>query len=98
MRSLLVALVTSALVFSHAAPAFAATVNMQDEKAREVPVLLDALLLRPVGMLVTAVGTAGFCMIAPIMAITRPTDMGKPFRALVIRPARYTWVDPLGTH
>jgi hypothetical protein len=24
--------------------------------------------------------------------------MGGPFRALVMAPARYTWVDPLGTH
>ena len=49
-------------------------------------------------MLVTAFGAVGFCMVAPFMAITRPTDMGKPFSALVVAPARYTWVDRLGTH
>jgi hypothetical protein len=100
MRSLIAALVMSAMVLSQAAPAFAGGYSASDssERAHEVPVLFDALILRPVGMLVTAAGTAGFCMIAPIMAITRPTDMGKPFRALVIRPARFTWVDPLGHH
>ena len=46
----------------------------------------------------TAFGAVGFCMVAPIMAITRPTDLGKPFNALVVAPARYTWVDPLGIH
>jgi hypothetical protein len=46
----------------------------------------------------TTLGAATFCMVAPIVAITRPTDMGGPFRALVINPARYTWGDPLGTH
>jgi ABC-type transport system involved in cytochrome c biogenesis permease subunit len=100
IRSLLAALVAGAMVLSAAAPAFAAanTVSDSQERAHEVPVLFDALVLRPVGMMVTAVGTVGFCAIAPIMAITRPTDMGKPFRALVIRPARFTWADPLGHH
>jgi hypothetical protein len=100
LRSLVAALVTGALLAASAAPALAASesVNMKDERARETPVLLDALLLRPIGMVVTAVGTGIFCMVAPILAITRPTDLGKPFRALVVRPARYTWVDPLGSH
>ena len=37
------------------------------------------MFLRPIGMIVTALGTASFCVVAPIMAITRPTDLGKPF-------------------
>ena len=69
-----------------------------NEQARSVPVVFDALFLRPIGMIVTGLGAATFCAIAPILAITRPTDMGGPFRALVMAPARYTWVDPLGTH
>jgi ABC-type transport system involved in cytochrome c biogenesis permease subunit len=72
--------------------------NGNNEQSHTVPVLLDALFLRPVGMIVTGFGAVTFCAIAPIMAITRPTDIGTPFRALVMAPARYTWVDPLGYH
>jgi hypothetical protein len=32
------------------------------------------------------------------MAVTRPTDMYKPWNALVVGPARFTFVDPLGFH
>jgi len=100
LRSLVVAFVTSSLILAHAAPALAydTSVNAMEEQEHAVPVLFDALVLRPVGMIVTGIGATLFCVVAPIMAITRPTDIGKPFRALVIRPFRYTWVDPLGTH
>lgn len=99
VRSFFAALVTSALLFSQVAPALAAnSVNAMEEEERSVPVLFDAMILRPIGMLVTGVGAVAFCAVAPLMAITRPTDLGKPFQALVMRPARFTWVDPLGTH
>ena len=100
IRSLVAALLSSALLLSQAAPVLASdsTVNGMNEQSRSVPVLLDALFLRPIGMVVTGLGAATFCMIAPILAITRPTDMGAPFRMLVMAPAHYTWVDPLGTH
>jgi ABC-type transport system involved in cytochrome c biogenesis permease subunit len=100
LRSFVAGAVTSALLLASAAPALADTVTMNgnNEQSHTVPVLLDALFLRPVGMVVTAFGAVTFCAIAPIMAITRPTDIGKPFRSLVMGPARYTWVDPLGYH
>jgi hypothetical protein len=100
IRSFVAALMMSTLLLAQAAPAFAENLstNQLNEQSSSVPLLLDALLLRPVGMIVTGLGAVTFCAIAPIMAITRPTDMGKPFRMLVMNPARYTWVDPLGTH
>jgi hypothetical protein len=100
IRSLVALSLTSALLLSSAAPALADSMstNGNTEQARSVPVVFDALILRPIGMMVTAVGAVGFCAIVPILAITRPTDMGGPFRALVMAPARYTWVDPIGTH
>jgi len=98
-RSLVAAFLTSALILTQAAPAFATTtMGSVENEPNAVPVLFDAAILRPVGMMLTAVGAVGFCLVAPFLAITRPTDLGKPFRALVIAPARYTWVDPLGTH
>ncbi len=100
IRSLAVAFLASAMLLSQAAPALASTMKMSgnNEQSRSVPVVFDAMFLRPIGLLVTALGTASFCVIAPFMAMTRPTDMGKPFQALVMAPVRYTWIDPLGTH
>jgi hypothetical protein len=95
-RTIVVALVTAALLLGHAAPAVALT----DDYAREhsVPVLFDALFLRPTGLIMTALGLGFSPLPMAICAVTRPTDILKPFKALVIRPARYTFVDPLGMH
>ena len=99
IRSLVAAFVSSALLLSQAAPALAVT-SMGSDKFDQsaVPVVLDAGALRPLGIMLTGVGFMGFCLISPFMAITRPTDIGKVFSALVIAPARYTWGDPLGEH
>ena len=64
----------------------------------EVPVVFDAFLMRPLGLITTALGCTLWAMSTPILAITRPTDMHKTFKSLVINPARFTFVDPLGTH
>ena len=68
-----------------------------DAQGRVEPAL-DALVLRPLGLLATVTGFVTFVAYAPIIAITRPTDIDEPFKSLVVAPARYTWVDPLGYH
>ncbi len=68
------------------------------ENRGEVNVVFDAMLLRPMGLAVTALGGALFASVAPIVAITRPSDLRKPLDFLVLRPVRYTFVDPLGHH
>ena len=99
IRSLVAVLLTSAMILTQAAPAFAVnTMHSVENEPSAVPVLMDAMVLRPIGMIVTAVGAVGFCLVAPFVAMSRPTDLGKPFSALVVAPARYTWVDPLGRH
>jgi hypothetical protein len=63
------------------------------------PVMLDLLLLRPVGLVSMAVSTALFVVpVFPLTLITRPTEIGKPFESMVLEPARFVWSDPLGTH
>jgi hypothetical protein len=48
---------------------------------------------------VTALGSVLFAFpVAPIVALTRPADLRKPLDFLVLRPARFTFVDPLGHH
>jgi hypothetical protein len=95
----LVALLTSALILTQSACALHGQTQSQDPYDRHgVPVMFDASTLRPVGILMTGVGALGFCLISPFVLITRPTDIGKVFGEMVIDPARYTWVEPLGTH
>ena len=83
-----------------ASPAFADThamhsVVMESEK---VSPTVDLLLLRPVAFVTLVAGSALFVAALPIVALTRPTEIGVPFERLVVAPARYVWVDPLGSH
>ena len=66
-----------------------------DAQGRVEPTL-DALVLRPLGLRMTVTGFVTFAVYAPIVVITRPTDIAEPFKSLVVGPARYTGVDPLG--
>jgi hypothetical protein len=63
-----------------------------------VPVMTDALILRPLGLAALAIGAAGAILATPIVALTRPSDIAKPYKTWVVPPARYVWVDPLGSH
>ena len=94
------ALVAAALFLGPVGSAAGATFDDQGLEAtkRDTPVLLDAFILRPVGLALTAVGTALFVPAAAVVGATRPTDIGKPFQMLVANPFRYTFMDPLGQH
>jgi hypothetical protein len=69
----------------------------QDDSAN-APAAIDVLLLRPAGLLSLVVGTGLFLVSAPIILLTRPQEIGTPFAQLVVRPAKYIWVDPIGGH
>ena len=100
IRPLAAALAACGLLVSLVPPAAAQGGSLANaEREASVPILIDAIFLRPVGLVVTALGAALFVVpVAPIVALTRPTDLGKPFQLLVVTPARYTFVDPLGLH
>jgi hypothetical protein len=66
--------------------------------AANAPVAVDVLLLRPAGFISLIVGTGLFILASPIVLLTRPHEIGKPFKQLVVRPAKFLWVDPLGGH
>jgi hypothetical protein len=94
------ALVATALLFGSVGAAAGAAYDDPGLEAtkKDTPILLDALILRPVGLALTAVGTALFVPAAAVVGATRPTDVGKPFQMLVANPFRYTFIDPLGQH
>jgi hypothetical protein len=88
-----------ALLLVAAAPVQAASLSStRSAQERSVPVVMDALFLRPVGLVMTIGGAVMYGVAAPFVAITRPSDIAKPLEPLVLRPARYTFVDPLGEH
>lgn len=94
----IIAVMAAALLIqtAFAATATAGTVT-QGDAANASPVV-DVMILRPAGFVSLAVGTGLFLVTAPIVLITRPHEIGKPFKQLVVRPAKYVWVDPLGGH
>lgn len=63
-------------------------------------VMLDVLLYRPLGFVATLAGGAVFVGMSPLTAfatIPAPHDaFDKTFKALVLAPAAYTFVRPLG--
>jgi hypothetical protein len=97
LQGIAAALLAVALVFASAGPALASGQDFENRGA--VNIVFDALVLRPMGLLMTGVGAAIFAFpVAPVVALTRPSDLRKPLDFLVMRPARYTFSDPLGHH
>ena len=82
-----------------AAPASAEMLSSnRSTNERSVNVVFDAAVLRPLGLVMTISGAVAYGLVAPFVAMTRPSELGKPLEPLVFRPARYTFVDPLGEH
>jgi len=98
IRSFFAALTTAALLGFGATPALA----FQDEglaaNEKHVPVAIDAAVLRPLGLMLTATGAVLSVLPTAFVAITRPTEIHKPFLFFVGTPFRYTFMDPLGEH
>jgi hypothetical protein len=97
-RGLAAAVAMAAVLVGHAAPA-AAFIKDTGDRQNSVPIVFDALILRPTGLVLTILGAGAYALVAaPLTAITRPKDIGKPLGPLVIRPAKFTFVDPIGHH
>ena len=99
-RTFTAALVAAALLLGSAGTAGAVVYEDQglDAVQKDTPILLDAFVLRPLGLALTAIGTVLFVPAAAVVGATRPVDIGKPFQMLVANPFRYTFIDPLGQH
>jgi hypothetical protein len=98
IRAFVAALATAALISSLAAPAAAFT-RETNNAPDKVPAVIDVLLLRPVGLVMTATGVALYVFpVAPITMLVRPLDIAKPLGPLVVKPGRFTFADPIGYH
>ena len=97
-RSFVAALALAALVVGGASPAYAYKDEGLQAREKNVPILIDAMVLRPLGLVLTIGGAALAVVPTAFVAITRPTDIVKPLDKLVAEPFRYTFLDPLGEH
>jgi hypothetical protein len=75
--------------------------NSSDSEANNMttPVMVDVLILRPIGLGAMALAAVLFVVpVVPLTLLTRPSEMGRPWRRMIIAPARFVWADPLGSH
>lgn len=77
---------------------FGSAVLAQDEHFREggktVERMLADMIIRPLGIAATAVGTVLFILSYPFSALGENSD--EAYQVLVVEPARYTFKRPLG--
>ena len=92
----LVFLLAAVLVFTWAvSPALAAEKKyITGEDRNAVAMIFDLVLLRPLGLAATAVGTAFFVVSLPFSVLGGNT--GEAAKKLVVAPAKYTFTRPLG--
>ena len=80
-----------------ATPAFAKT-SIEEVESAPAPAMVDVMLMRPLGMVMLGVSAALFVPAAGITAITRPDQMDLAYDAMIRKPARFVFVDPIGSH
>ena len=97
LRSFAAVLTVFALV-AVSAPALAESETDRYDHRSNAPPMMDVLVLRPLGLFALGCGAVLFAVISPVMLVTRPHELAKPFDALVGGPARYVWSDPIGSH
>jgi hypothetical protein len=80
-----------------AAPASAGSA-MDDIDPNSVPASVDLILLRPIGLVTTAVGAVAFVPAAAVTALFHRQSIPAVFDILVRGPYEFTFVDPIGAH
>jgi hypothetical protein len=92
-RSLAILIVT-AFLFGGAVPASFASNHMTNQEDETLGMVLDALLVRPLGIVAQAVGTVVFVVSLPFTALGG--NVREAADKLVVAPAKFTWDRPLG--
>ena len=97
-QSLIFFLLAAVLLFTWAAsPALAKDERYQyvtGEDRNAASMMFDLILLRPLGLVATVIGTAFFVVTIPFSALGGNT--GEAAKKLVVEPAKYTFSRPLG--
>ncbi|MDG2050586.1 MAG: hypothetical protein P8M78_10530 [Myxococcota bacterium] len=77
-------------------PAMASDLGGETPEEASTPVVFDTFVMKPLGVVTFVGGVCAFVASLPIVAVTRPQDIGVPFQALVGRPARFVWGEKIG--
>ncbi|MCH2186939.1 hypothetical protein MK280_13820 [Myxococcota bacterium] len=77
-------------------PATASDIGGETPEEASTPVVFDTFVMKPLGFVTFVGGVCAFAASLPIVAVTRPQDIGVPFEALVGRPARFVWGERIG--
>lgn len=88
----------AALLLSATLATTATAQTLSQSDSANAPAAVDVMILRPAGFVSLVLGTGLFLATLPIVAITRPHEIGTPFKALVAEPAKFVWADPIGGH
>jgi hypothetical protein len=91
---LLITSLSLAVFLAVSLPNAASASESGTETGDDVAIILDLLILRPVGLVATVGGTVIFVCSLPISLPTG--SVGKTFNALMARPAIYTFWRTLG--
>ena len=99
MRSVRRFLAVTAVLALLAAPAAAVT----DHKVSHVgnsnaPAMMDVLVLRPVGLVGLALSAVLWVPAEALTLCINPSEWKVPVDHLLTKPARYVFVDPIGSH
>ena len=91
------AVVAIAALLMAPAASFAGT-NIDNVGDKGSPPMVDAFLMRPLGLMMLVLSCGLFLPAAAITGAVRPSEMHVPYEILVQGPVRYVFVDPLGSH
>ncbi len=94
IRTFFAALAVTALL---ASPGFAAT-NIDNLDAGPASPVTDAIVLRPLGLAMLGVSAALWVPAAAVTALVRPSELDMTIEHMLVKPARFVFVDPLGSH
>jgi len=97
LRTLLAAFAVAGMLAVPATSAFAAS-NVELVENQKAPPMVDLLLMRPLGLVMLGASAALWVPAQTFTMMIRPKDYMKPIDALLKRPAKFVFVDPLGGH
>jgi hypothetical protein len=97
LRTLLAALAVVGMLAVPVTSAFAAT-NVDLIENEKAPPMVDLFLMRPLGLAMLGVSAVLWVPAQAATMVVRPTDYMKPIDYMLVRPAKFVFVDPLGEH
>lgn len=67
-------------------------------QASNASIGFDLIVLRPMGLIGLAMGSVLWVPAAAMAAAVQPSEVGKPTEHLILKPYRYVFEDPIGSH